>query len=134
MVSFVEGALALELPLSKCYFFQTPLSSFLFVLLSSLQVLFIMFQAITSLLGTGVSTERVELMFGLAFEIPTLLFLSFFSIILLFFLAAAAINLWAFNPSFHERMDHDPLTKFSSLRRAPGWKMLSMVGNKTLPL
>ena len=40
MSAFVEGALALELPLSKRYFFQTPLSAFLFVLLSYLQVPF----------------------------------------------------------------------------------------------
>jgi hypothetical protein len=36
----VEGALALKLPLSRCHFFQTPLSAFLFVLLSYLQVPF----------------------------------------------------------------------------------------------
>jgi hypothetical protein len=40
MNAFVEAALAVELPLSKCYFFQTPLSTFLFVLSSYLQAPF----------------------------------------------------------------------------------------------
>jgi hypothetical protein len=85
MSAFVEGVLALELPLSKCHFFLTLLSAFLFVLLSYLQVPFIRFQAIASLLRTGASMEMVELKFGLVFESPLLSFLSFFSIIFLLF-------------------------------------------------
>jgi hypothetical protein len=50
MSTFVEGALSLELPLSKRYIFPNPLICLFIVLLSYLQVPFIRFQAITSLL------------------------------------------------------------------------------------
>jgi hypothetical protein len=137
MSAFVEGAFSLGLPLSKCYVFPKPLN--LPFYLSSYHICkppFIRFQSIASLLGIGANAERVELKFGLDFESPLLFFISFFRIMLsLFFLClAAAINLCAFNPSSHERMDHDPLPKFSTLRQAPGWKVLSMVGKQMLPL
>jgi hypothetical protein len=83
--AFVEGAIALELPLSKHYVFPNPLD--LPFCLSSYHICkcpFIRFEAITSLLGTGANTKRVEIKFGLDFECPLLSFLSFCSIILLF--------------------------------------------------
>jgi hypothetical protein len=50
MSAFVEGALALDLPLSKRYVFPNLLICLFIVLLSYLQVPFIRFQAIASLL------------------------------------------------------------------------------------
>jgi hypothetical protein len=66
-----------------------------------------------------VNEKRVEIKFGMDFESNFLFFLSFFSIILslFFFFLAFAINLWAFNPYSHERVDHDPLPKFSTLKK-----------------
>jgi hypothetical protein len=78
MRGFVEGVLALELPLSKCYVFPNPLICLFIVFLSYLQVTFIRFQAIASLLGTGVNAERVELKYGLTFNSPSLFSLSLF--------------------------------------------------------
>jgi hypothetical protein len=81
----MEGALSLDLPLSMCYFFQTPLSVFYLSSYNICKSPFVRFQAIALLLGTMVSTERVELKFGLDFEIPLLSFIPFFNIIVLFF-------------------------------------------------
>jgi hypothetical protein len=85
MSAFVEGALALELPLSKRYFFEPFYLPFYFVLLSYLQVPFYKVSSDNIIAWDGASAKRVELKFGLAFESPLLLFLSFFSIILLLF-------------------------------------------------
>ena len=78
MSAFVEGVFYLELLLSKCYVFPNPfinhLSSLLYHICKSP---FIRFQAITLLFGTGVSTKRVELKFGLVFVRPFAIILFF---------------------------------------------------------
>jgi hypothetical protein len=71
MSTFVEGVLSLELPHIYMLFFPNPfinhLSSPLYHICKSP---FIRFQALALLFGTGVSTERVELKFGLDFVSP----------------------------------------------------------------
>ena len=88
-------------------FFQTPLSY--------LQVPFYKVSSYSIIAWDWRKHGKGRAQVGLAFRRPLLLFLSFFSIILLFFLETTRINLWAFNPSSHEKMEHQPLPKCSTL-------------------
>jgi hypothetical protein len=71
MRAFVEGALSLDLPHIYTLYFPNPFINHLSSPLYRIcKFPFIRFQAFALLFGIGVSTERVELKFGLDFISP----------------------------------------------------------------